>query len=90
FHSLIFSQTDCSNIGFELGNISGWSLSRGTLTDDGTKTVYGTEVSGADHKIVNISEGYDAKITQDKYLWYRVATMLFGLEVIQKEEVTID
>jgi hypothetical protein len=41
--SLIFSQTDCSNIGFELGNITGWTLSNGTLTDDGTKAIYGTK-----------------------------------------------
>ncbi|MFY7827622.1 MAG: gliding motility-associated C-terminal domain-containing protein [Flectobacillus sp.] len=66
FHSRVFSQTDCTNIGFELGSISGWTLSNGTLTDDGTKAVYGTETSGANYKIVNIGEGYDANITQDK------------------------
>jgi len=64
--SLILSQTDCTNIGFELGSITGWSLSSGTLTDDGTKAIYSAEVSGATYKIVNVNDGYDSNITQDK------------------------
>lgn len=64
--SLMLSQTDCTNIGFELGSITGWSLSSGTLTDDGTKAIYSAEVSGATYKIVNVNDGYDSNITQDK------------------------
>ena len=63
--SVSLAQTDCTNIGFELGNTSGWSLSSGTLTDDGTKAIYGTEVSGANYQITSISDGNDAKITKE-------------------------
>ncbi len=64
--NLSVAQTDCTNIGFELGNTDGWTFSSGTLTDDGTKAVYGAEVSGAIYQITKVGDGNDTKVTQEK------------------------
>ena len=64
--SISLAQTDCTNIGFELGNANGWVLSSGTLTDDGTRTIYGPETSGANFEVTSIGDGNDPKITNDK------------------------
>ncbi|MEA5256275.1 gliding motility-associated C-terminal domain-containing protein [Arcicella aquatica] len=61
-----FAQTDCTNIGFELGNISGWTVTSGTVTDNGTKTEFGPEQSGGIYKITNSSSGFDPKITNER------------------------
>lgn len=63
--SIGLAQTDCTNIGFELGNANGWILSSGTLTDDGTQTIYGPETSGANFQVTSISDGNDPKITNE-------------------------
>lgn len=61
-----FSQTDCTNIGFELGNISGWTVTTGKITDNGTITEFGPEQPGGIYKITSIASGNDLKITNEK------------------------
>ncbi|TDE08391.1 T9SS type B sorting domain-containing protein [Dyadobacter psychrotolerans] len=59
------AQVDCSNVGFEKGNTSGWELSYGTVTDNDAKTVYQNELLGtttADHYITSLSDGNDRLI----------------------------
>ncbi len=59
-------QTDCSNIGFELGSTLGWVLSNGTVSDANAKIVYSAEIAGTtknEHLITKLSDGNDPKIT---------------------------
>lgn len=58
--------TDCSNIGFELGNTSGWVLSYGPVYDSNSKFFYGTEFTGTrdrEHYVTSLTDGNDPKIT---------------------------
>lgn len=59
------AQVDCSNIGFELGNTSGWQLSYGTVDDENQKVVYLNETDGTrdnEHYVTSASDGNDPKI----------------------------
>lgn len=59
----VSAQVDCSNIGFELGNTNGWTLSYGTVTDANSKVVFQAETSGTrenEHMIT--SSGNDPKV----------------------------
>lgn len=58
--------TDCTNIGFELGNTNGWVLSYGPVYDSNSKFFYGTEFTGtrdSEHYVTSINDGNDPKIT---------------------------
>lgn len=62
-------QTDCSNIGFELGSTLGWVLTNGTVTDANAKTVYSADRVGSienEHFITKLSDGNDPKITAEQ------------------------
>ncbi|WP_435356374.1 gliding motility-associated C-terminal domain-containing protein [Emticicia sp. SJ17W-69] len=62
-------QTDCSNIGFELGSTLGWVLTNGTVTDANSKTIYSAERVGSienEHLITKLSDGNDPKITTEQ------------------------
>lgn len=62
-------QTDCSNIGFELGSTLGWVLTNGTVTDANAKTVYSADAIGSienEHLITKLSDGNDPKITAEQ------------------------
>ena len=66
---LLFSgasgQVDCSNIGFEQGNTSGWTLSYGTVADANMKVVYQGETSGThanEHYVTSAGDGNDPKV----------------------------
>jgi gliding motility-associated-like protein len=60
------AQVDCSNIGFEKGNLQGWSTSHGTMTDDNTKTIYSADITGTTgtlHTITSLTDGNDPKVS---------------------------
>ena len=61
-----FAQTDCTNIGFELGNISGWTVTTGKISNGGTSTIYGPEEPGGIYQITSIGNGNDPKVTNEK------------------------
>ncbi|CAG4995396.1 hypothetical protein DYBT9275_01627 [Dyadobacter sp. CECT 9275] len=63
--STLKAQVDCSNVGFEQGNTSGWQPTYGAVTDQDQKTVYQTEITGTqnnDHYVTSLSDGNDPKI----------------------------
>lgn len=67
FHPLLsYAQmTDCSNIGFELGNTNGWALSYGSVYDSNLQFFYGVDnvgTRGREHYITSASDGNDPKI----------------------------
>jgi len=60
--------TDCSNIGFELGNTNGWILSYGTIYDSNLQFFYGIDNIGTrdhEHYVTSLSDGNDPKITAE-------------------------
>ncbi|MES2795669.1 MAG: T9SS type B sorting domain-containing protein [Bacteroidota bacterium] len=57
--------TDCSNIGFENGNMNGWKLTTGTLRLANAKVLYENETEGIFEngvQLFNNSDGNDPKI----------------------------
>jgi len=58
------AQVDCNNIGFEQGNLNGWTTTYGTVTDANQKTVYGPEFNGSlnDHYVTSLSDGNDPRV----------------------------
>jgi gliding motility-associated-like protein len=62
---MLSAQVDCSNIGFEQGNASGWTLTYGRVTDDSRQTVFQSELNGTqnnEHYVTSLSDGNDPKI----------------------------
>ena len=66
---IVFSFNNLSvksqNCGFENGNMSGWKISNGIVTDNGASVIYSNEVTGTienEHIITNKTEGKDQKV----------------------------
>jgi gliding motility-associated-like protein len=68
------SQTDCANIGFELGNTSGWTITTGKVANVGTSVVFNGEINGSSKStkssatgglLTRLSDGNDPKITNE-------------------------
>jgi gliding motility-associated-like protein len=70
------SQTDCANIGFELGNTNGWTISNGKVANVGTSVVFNGETSGSSKAtqsnstktgglLTKKSDGFDPKISNE-------------------------
>lgn len=65
FLQAVHAQVDCSNVGFEQGNASGWVLTYGTVTDANQQTVFQAERNGTqnnEHYVTSLSDGNDPKI----------------------------
>jgi gliding motility-associated-like protein len=59
---------DLSNIGFELGNTTGWILSYGSVYDSNQKFYYGFDnpgTRGMEHYVTSLTDGNDPKIISE-------------------------
>ena len=61
-------QSDCTNIGFENGNFSGWKLEQGWIGISNGVLVYSTPIErtlNEGHRIMSVTEGYDPMVTAE-------------------------
>lgn len=61
-------QSDCTNIGFENGNFTGWKLEQGWIGLSGDTLIYNTPIQrtlNEGHRIMSVTEGYDPVVTDE-------------------------